>query len=233
MERYSRQQRYLIAVDSIIFGFDGEELKLLLIHRGFEPEKGNWSLMGGFVEPEESLEMAAARILKQLTGLSGVYMEQLHTFGNPNRDPVERTVSVAYYALIDIHQYEKQLSDSYHPEWFTLNKIPELIFDHPQMVTIAKSKLRDKASVQPILIELLPRKFTVPVLQNLYENVYGRKFDKRNFSRKVLSSGLLVKLRDKEKLRSKKGAFYYKLDKRKYKSQFNSFLNFTPFPGDL
>ena len=233
MERYSRQQRYLIAVDSIIFGFDGEELKLLLIHRGFEPEKGNWSLMGGFVEPEESLEMAAARILKQLTGLSGVYMEQLHTFGNPNRDPVERTVSVAYYALIDIHQYEKQLNDNYHPEWFTLNKIPKLIFDHPQMVTIAKSKLRDKAAVQPILFELLPRKFTLPVLQNLYENVYGRKFDKRNFSRKVLSSGLLVKLRDKEKLRSKKGAFYYKLDKRKDKSQFNSFLNFTPFPGDL
>lgn len=233
MERYSRQQRYLIAVDSIIFGFDGEELKLLLIHRGFEPEKGNWSLMGGFVEPEESLEMAAARILKQLTGLSGVYMEQLHTFGSPNRDPVERTVSVAYYALIDIHQYEKQLSDNYHPEWFTLNKIPKLIFDHPHMVTIAKSKLRDKAAVQPILFELLPRKFTLPVLQNLYENVYGRKFDKRNFSRKVLSSGLLVKLRDKEKLRSKKGAFYYKLDKRKYKSQFNSFLNFTPFPGEL
>ncbi len=233
MERYSRQQRYLIAVDSIIFGFDGEELKLLLIHRGFEPEKGNWSLMGGFVEPEESLEMAAARILKQLTGLSGVYMEQLHAFGNPNRDPVERTVSVAYYALIDIHRYEKQLSDNYHPEWFTLNKIPKLIFDHPQMVTIAKSKLRDKAAVQPILFELLPRKFTLPVLQNLYENVYGRKFDKRNFSRKVLSSGLLVKLRDKEKLRSKKGAFYYKLDKRKDKSQFNSFLNFTPFPGDL
>ena len=233
MERYSRQQRYLIAVDSIIFGFDGEELKLLLIHRGFEPEKGNWSLMGGFVEPEESLEMAAARILKQLTGLSGVYMEQLHTFGSPNRDPVERTVSVAYYALIDIHQYEKQLSDNYHPEWFTLNKIPKLIFDHPHMVTIAKSKLRDKAAVQPILFELLPRKFTLPVLQNLYENVYGRKFDKRNFSRKVLSSGLLVKLRDKEKLRSKKGAFYYKLDKRKYKLKFNSFLNFTPFPGEL
>ncbi len=233
MERYIRQQRYLIAVDSIIFGFDGEELKLLLIHRGFEPEKGNWSLMGGFVEPEESLEMAAARILKQLTGLSGVYMEQLHAFGNPNRDPVERTVSVVYYALIDIHQYEKQLSDSYHPEWFTLNKIPKLIFDHPQMVTIAKSKLRDKASVQPILFELLPRKFTLPVLQNLYEDVYGRKFDKRNFSRKVLSSGLLVKLKHKEKRRSKKGAFYYTLDKQKYKSQFNSFLNFTPFPSDL
>lgn len=228
MDRYTRQQRYLIAVDSIIFGYDGEELKLLLIHRGFEPEKDKWSLMGGFVASGESLEMAAARILKQLTGLSGVYMEQLHTFGNPDRDPVERTVSVAYYALIDIHQYERQLSSNFHPEWFPLKKIPSLIFDHPQMVAIAKSKLRDKAAVQPILFELLPEKFTLPVLQNLYETVYEKEFDKRNFSRKVLSSGLLVKLKDKEKHRSKKGAFYYKLDKRKYRSQFKALLNFTP-----
>lgn len=231
MERYTLQQRYLIAVDCIIFGFDGEELKLLLVHRGFEPEQGKWSLMGGFVKAGESLEMAAARILKQLTGLSGVYMEQLHTFGNPNRDPVERTVSVAYYALIDIHQYEKQLSDDYHPEWFSLKKIPNLIFDHSEMVAIAKTKLRNKATVQPVLFELLPEKFTLPVLQNLYESVYDKEFDKRNFSRKVLSSRLLVKMKDKEKRNSKKGAFYHKLDKRKYRTQFQSILNFVPHTG--
>lgn len=230
IERYTHQSRYLVAVDCIIFGFDGEKLKLLLIHRGFEPEKGKWSLMGGFVNPEESLEMAAARILKQLTGLSGVYMEQLQTFGNPERDPVERTVSVAYYALIDIHQYEKQLSDDFQPEWFLLRKIPKLIFDHQQMVAMAKSKLRNKAAFQPVLFELLPEKFTLPVLQNLYENVFEKEFDKRNFSRKVLSSGLLVKTKDKEKNHSKKGAFYYRLDKRKYRTQFQSFLNFIPNP---
>ena len=228
MEHYNHQQRYLIAVDSIIFGFDGKELKLLLIHRGFEPEVGKWSLMGGFVEPQESLEMAAERILKQLTGLSGVYMEQLQTFGNPARDPVERTISVAYYALIDIHQYEKQLSENYHPEWVSLKKIPKLIFDHHQMVAIAKAKLRERSSVQPLLFELLPEKFTLPVVQNLYESVYEKEFDKRNFSRKVLSSGLLVKTKDKEKTGSKKGAFYYKLDKRKYQTQFHSFMNFIP-----
>ena len=230
MQRYSLQERYLIAIDCIIFGFDGEELKLLLIHRGFEPEKDKWSLMGGFVKEDESLEMAAARILKQLTGLSGVYMEQLHTFGNPNRDPVERTVSVAYYALIDIHKYEKQLSDDYHPEWFSLKRIPKLIFDHSRMVAFAKSKLRVKASFQPVLFELLPEKFTLPVLQNLYESVYEKEFDKRNFSRKVLSSGLLKKMKDKERSSSKKGAFYHTLDKKKYRVQFQSSQNLISYP---
>ncbi len=225
MKHYTAQHRFLIAIDCIIFGFDEAGLKLLLIHRGFEPEKGKWSLMGGFVNEKESLEMAANRILKQLTGLSGVYLEQLHSFGTPQRDPVERTISVAYYALVDIHQYEQQLSDDFHPQWVTLKKIPKLIFDHDQMVALAKSKLRDKASVQPVLFELLPEKFTLPVLQNLYENVYEKEFDKRNFSRKALSMEWLVKMKDKEKHSSKKGAFYYKLNKRKYRSQFQSLLN--------
>lgn len=223
--KYSGQSRSLVAVDCIIFGFDGQELKLLVVHRGFEPEKGKWSLMGGFVQPSESLEMAASRILKQLTGLSNVYMEQLHAFGNPDRDPAERTISVAYYALIDIHKYEQQISDDYRPEWFPLGKIPKLIFDHDQMVAIAKAKLRDKAAMEPLLFELLPEKFTLPVLQNLYERVYEKAFDKRNFSRKILSNGLMVRTKDKEKLSSKKGAFYYRIDKRKYKNQFPSFLD--------
>jgi 8-oxo-dGTP diphosphatase len=229
MNKYNKQVRHLVAVDCIIFGFDCRELKLLLIHRGFEPERGKWSLMGGFVE-EESLEMAAARILKQLTGLSGVYLEQLQTFGDPRRDPVERTISVAYYSLIDIHQYEQQLSEDFRPEWFSLKKIPKLVFDHNQMVEIAKAKLRDKASAHPLLFELLPEKFTLPVVQNLYESVYEQTFDKRNFSRKVLASGLLLKTKDKEKLSSKKGAFYHRLNRRKYKTQFQSFLNFNPVP---
>jgi 8-oxo-dGTP diphosphatase len=228
MDRYLNQTRFLTAVDCIIFGFDGEELKLLLIHRGFEPEKDKWSLMGGFVQSNESLDEAANRVLKQLTGLKGVYMEQLNAFGHPERDAVERTISVAYFALIDIHQYEKQLSDHYHPEWISLKKIPKLIFDHKEMVTMAKARLRYKAALHPILFELLPEKFTLPQLLSLYESVYEKQFDKRNFSRKVLSAGLLVKQKDKEKLSSKKGAFYFKLDKRKYKTNFHQILNFIP-----
>jgi ADP-ribose pyrophosphatase YjhB (NUDIX family) len=222
MKNYPKVNRYPVAIDCIIFGFDGREVKLLLIHRGFEPEKGKWSLMGGFVEDRESLDDAAARILKNLTGLENVYMEQLLTFGNPKRDPVERTFSVAYFALIDIHQYETQLTDNYRPHWFSLKEIPKLIFDHSTMVELGREKLRFKATHSPILFELLPSKFTIPQLHCLYESVFNKRIDKRNFSRKALSEGLLVKLKDKEKSSSRKGAFYFKLNKKKYDSHFNA-----------
>src|SRR5688572_4209932 len=228
MTKYQKQTRLLAAVDCIIFGFDRQSLKILLIQRGFEPEKGKWSLMGGFIQPDESSDEAATRILKSLTGLEGVYLEQLHTFGAPLRDPIERTLSIAYFALIDIHKYEKILTDEYHPEWFPLNKIPNLIFDHKDMVKMAKEKLRYKAALHPLLFELLPKKFTIPQLQNLYESTYETKFDKRNFSRKVLSTKLLVKQADKDKAGSKKGAFYYKLNSRNYKANFQAFLNIIP-----
>src|SRR5687767_6603342 len=130
--KYSGQTRILVAVDCIVFGFDGEDFKLLLIQRGFAPERKRWSLMGGFIQPEESLEVAANRVLKQLTGLEGVYLEQLQAFGDPQRDPVERTLAVAYFALIDIQKYEKQISHEYNAEWFLLNEMPNLIFDHEQ-----------------------------------------------------------------------------------------------------
>ncbi|MDE3249629.1 MAG: NUDIX hydrolase, partial [Bacteroidota bacterium] len=113
MIRYSRQKRMLVAVDCIIFGYDGQELKLLLIRRSFEPEMGKWSLMGGFVQADESSETAAFRVLKQLTGLENVYMEQLYAFSHPDRDPLERTVSLAYFSLIDINQYQQQISHEY------------------------------------------------------------------------------------------------------------------------
>lgn len=233
MNRYPGETRVLVAVDCIIFGFDGNDIKLLLVQRGLRPEKGRWSLMGGFLQPQESLDQAADRILKKLTGLEGVYMEQLQTFGDPLRDPVERTLSVAYFALIDIHQYEKQLSADYHAEWFLLKKTPELIFDHKRMMEMAKKELRYKAALHPILFELLPAKFTIPQLQILYEGIYDTTFDNRNFSRKVLSTELLIKQKEKDKANSKKGAFYYKLDKRKYKANFQAFLNFIPNPDKL
>ncbi|MBA4197703.1 MAG: DNA mismatch repair protein MutT [Chitinophaga sp.] len=228
MSKYSKQTRLLTAIDCIVFGFDGVDLKILLVKRGMEPEKGKWSLIGSFLQQDEDLSKAASRILKLLTGLSGVYLEQLHAFSNPKRDPIERTISVAYFALIDIHAYEKQISHEFHAEWFRLDKIPKLIFDHDEMVEMAKEKLQYKAALHPILFELMPEKFTIPQLQNLYEGVYGTEIDKRNFSRKLLSTGLLVKQPDKERENSKKGAYYYKLNKNNYKAKFQAFLNIIP-----
>lgn len=228
MTQYANQQHILVAVDCIIFGFDGKDIKLLLIQRGFEPEKNKWSLMGGFLKSNEKLDEAANRVLKQLTGLEGVYLEQLQAFSDPDRDPEERTISVPYFALIDIQQYEKQINEHYHAEWYLLSKKPRLIFDHDDMVRLAQKHMRYKAALHPILFELLPPKFTIPQLQNLYEAVYDTIFDSRNFTRKLMSTGLLVKLNEKDKTGSKKGAFYYKLDKRKYKANLAAFLNFVP-----
>lgn len=228
MRAYSSQSKLLAAIDCIIFGFDGQHLKILLIKRGFQPVPNRWSLMGGFVKKNESLDKAATRILKQLTGLEGIYLEQLHAFGQPRRDPIERTISIAYFALVDIHQYEKQISNDYHAEWFNLNDVPKLIFDHNAMVEMAKEKLRYKAGLHPILFELLPVKFTIPQLRTLYEEVYSTAIDKRNFSRKIHSTKLLIKKKEKDKINSKKGAYYFNLDKKKYEKKFGTFLNIIP-----
>lgn len=227
MNKYPGQHHFLLAVDCIIFGFDGRDLKLLLIQRGFEPEKSRWSLMGGFLSPDENLDEAANRILKTLTGLEDVYMEQLQIFSCIHRDPAERTISVAYFALIDIQRYEEQLSHRYNAEWFLINERPALIFDHEEMVKTAQQQLRIKSAIQPILFELLPKSFTILQLQNLYEGIYETSFDKRNFIRKLMSTGLLIKLDTKDKSGSRKGSFLYKLDKRKYNAKLNVFLNYV------
>ncbi|MDA9554620.1 NUDIX hydrolase [Pelobium sp.] len=233
MKKYSGQSHVLLAVDCIVFGFDGQDLKVLLIKRGFEPERDRWSLMGGFVKINEDPDQSAIRVLHELTGLSGVYLEQLRVFGHPNRDPIERTVSISYFALIDIHKYEKQLNDDYHAEWFLMSDIPDLIFDHQIMINQAKKQLRYKAALHPILFELLAEKFTLPQLLNLYENIYETEFDKRNFSRKLLSTGLLIKQKEKQKDSSKKGAYYFSVNKTLYKDKFHSFLNLIPNPENL
>lgn len=233
MTHYSHQARMLVAVDCIIFGFDGKELKLLLVQRAMEPEAGKWSLMGGFVQQKETVPDAAARVLKKLTGIENVYLEELHSFSDPNRDPVERTISVAQFALIDIHKYERQISDDYHAEWFPLKKIPKLIFDHSKMVAAAKKRIRYKAAFHPILFELLPGKFSIPQLQSLYEEVYDVVLDKRNFSRKILSTKLLIKQTEKDKTNSRRGAFYYKLDRKQYDANFHAVLNIIPNPDSF
>jgi 8-oxo-dGTP diphosphatase len=230
MSKYAGQTYVLAAVDCIIFGFDGEHLKVLLMKRSILPEKNKWSLIGSFLSKSESLEQAAIRVLKKFTGIEGLYMHQLRTFSNPNRDPLERTLSTAFTALIDIHQYEKQIIKEYHAEWFLLGKKPRLIFDHDVMLKMAQEELRYQAASHPILFELLPEKFTIPQLQSLYEGVYETQFDNRNFSRKVLSTNLLTKLKEKDKTGSKRGAFYYELNKKKYRASFRSFMNFIPNP---
>ncbi len=233
MTRYKNQKHFLVAVDCIVFGFDGQNLKILLIKRGFEPQKGKWSLMGGFVQPEESADEAASRILKGLTGLEGVYLEQLHVFSKPERDPIERTFSISYFALIDILRYQTQLNDEYHAEWFLLSEMPDLIFDHAEMVSMARKKLRYRAAMHPLLFELLPERFTIPLLQNLFEDVFETTFDKGNFSRKITSTGMLLKQKEKDKAGSKKGAFYFKLDKRHYRKNFHKVHSLVPNPGEL
>lgn len=217
ISEYQVHDKLLIAVDCIIFGFDGTELKALLIKRGFEPQKSNWSLMGGFVKKDESVENAAFRILAELTGLTDIYLEQLSAFGEVNRDPGGRVISIAYFALIKINDYSEELLKQHNAQWFNIKRIPRMVFDHKKMIMQARGHLRQKVANHPIGFELLPPKFTLPQLQNLYEAIYDTTFDKRNFSRKILSLHIIKKLNEKERFNSKRGAFFYTFDHAKYK----------------
>lgn len=223
---YTQNKKYHVAVDCIIFGFDRQELKLLCVKRDFEPEKGKWSLMGGFLKEEEDIDQAAERVLLQLTGLTEIYLEQLQAYGERKRDPAGRVISIAYYALIDSVRFDKQISRTYDARWFSLDHLPHLVFDHQAMVEKAIKRLRRKCRTQPVGFELLPEKFTLPQLQLLYEEIFGRVFDKRNFRKKILSMGILNKLEEKDKENSRKGAFLYRFDKQKYDALMNNGFNF-------
>jgi ADP-ribose pyrophosphatase YjhB (NUDIX family) len=214
---YERHDQFLVAIDCIIFGFDGARLKALLIKRGFDPERGKWSLMGGFVKAKESVDEAPRRVLRQLTGLDKIYMEQLHCFGDVARDPGGRVLSVAYYALIKIADYSETLMQEHNAQWFDLANVPPLIFDHKAMLELAKARLQQKVSNHPVGFQLLPHKFTLPQLQALYEAIYETPLDKRNFTKKILSLRILNKLDEKGKETSRKGAYYYVFDPKKYR----------------
>ena len=218
MKLYSKHSRYLIAVDCIIFGYDifDKEIKLLLVKRSFEPAKGKWSLEGGFVEESESLDEAAHRILRNLTGLDIIYLKQSYSYGEINRDPGARVISVAYFALIPIMDINKELAEQNGAQWRSIARLPDLIFDHSEMVKKSLTDLQNQIKIKPIGFELLPEKFTLVQLQDLYEAIYQRKVDKRNFRKKILSMEILEKLDEKERETSKKGAFYYKFNKDRY-----------------
>ena len=213
---YNKFDKILLAVDCIIFGFDGKDLKALLVKRALEPQKDKWSLMGGFVQKEESVDDAAIRVLSLLTGLKDIYMEQLYCFGDVNRDSAGRVVSIVYFALIKIDDYHKDLLKEHNAKWFSLDKLPTVIFDHKQMIDLSRLRLQEKVISHPIGFELLPAKFTLQQLQALYEAVYNTSFDNRNFTKKILSLGLLIKLNEKDKESSKKGSFLFEFDNDKY-----------------
>jgi ADP-ribose pyrophosphatase YjhB (NUDIX family) len=223
---YHKEDQVLLAVDCIIFGFNGENLKILLIKRNFEPEQGKWSLIGGFLKKNENLDQAANRVLETLTGLSDIYMEQLYTHSKIDRDPGERTISVSYYALIDVESHHFEGIQLESAKWFDLKKAPSLIFDHNEMVKKAILRLRRRALTKPIGFELLTDKFTMRQLQNLYESILDKKLDKRNFINKINSLDLLKKLDKKDMSESKKGAYLYEFDKEKYERKINEGFNF-------
>ena len=221
---YNPEDKVFLALDCIIFGFDDEDLKVLLIRRDFEPEKGKWSLMGGFMKNDETLNDAASRILYRLTGMHNIYMEQLYTFSEVDRDPVTRTVSTAYYAIVNIENHNEELIENFNGQWFSLKNAPKLIFDHNEMVEKAVKRLRRRTSISPIGFELLPEKFTMRQLQKLYEAILGKKIDKRNFTNKIKSMDILIKLDEKDMSSSTKGSYLHMFDQEKYKSkQENNF----------
>ena len=176
--------------------------------------------MGGFPKENETIDEAAARILKDLTGLDNIYMEQLYTYGELDRDTGERVISVAYSSIIRADKYLESKNDGYDARWFSVNKIPDVIFDHKRMIEKAIRRLQRRAASEPIGFELLPEKFTIPQLRKLYEGIYQEKLDKRNFSKKIFSMDVMEKLDTKDKSNSKKGAFLYRFDIQKY-----SFIN--------
>ncbi len=219
LNSYNEADKVLLAVDCIIFGFDNEDLKILLVKRDFEPEKGKWSLMGGFLKKDEVLDNAAIRVLNKYTGFQDIYMEQLYAFSEVNRDPVERTISVAYFALINVENHNEELIENFNAKWFSVSDVPKLIFDHDKMIAHAIRRLRYRTSIKPIGFELLPEKFTMRQLQKLYEAILSKELDKRNFISKINSLDILIKLEDKDMMSSRKGSFLYTFDKEKYEEK--------------
>ncbi|HSI64338.1 MAG TPA: NUDIX domain-containing protein [Candidatus Saccharimonadia bacterium] len=209
--------RAALTVDCVVFGFDGNVLQVLLIRRGQEPFKNQWALPGGFVRLEETLDEAALRELQEETGLKKVFLEQLYTFGAVKRDPRERVVSVAFYALTKPEDHTTVAStDAAEAKWFPVSAVPALAFDHASILEVALTRLRGKLAYQPIGFELLPPKFTLTQLQRLYEAVLDANLDKRNFRKKVLSYDLLIPLKETQREGAHRPAQLFRFDPVRY-----------------
>lgn len=204
-----------VTTDCVIFGFDGAKINVLLVERGINPYKGRWAFPGGFMRMDESALQGAKRELYEETGLKDAYIHQFHTFTSPDRDPRERVITIAYYALVRISEV-KAGDDAAKAQWFPLDKVPSLAFDHDQILREATIALRRQIHFEPIGFELLPEKFTMTQLQHLYEAILDVKFDRRNFSNKMLHLGILTQLEETVTLPNKKEAFLYKFNAENY-----------------
>jgi 8-oxo-dGTP diphosphatase len=225
---YSYQYpRAALTVDCVVFGYDESELKILLIERALAPFKGRWALPGGFVRIDETLDAAARRELVEETGLKDVFLEQLYTFGGVDRDPRERVVSVAYYALVKLSDHRAlAATDAANAQWFPVSKVPKLAFDHGEIFGTALARLKSKVRYQPIGFELLPPKFTLSQLQHLYEAALETELDKRNFRKKVLGFGLLVALKETQMRGRHRPAQLFQFDAEKYEKLRKRGFNF-------
>lgn len=219
--------RPALTVDCAVFGLDENDLKVLLIQRDLEPFAERWALPGGFVRENETLEEAALRELREETGLSKVFLEQLYTFGRPDRDPRERIVTVAYYALVKLLDHRVQAAtDARNAAWFEVGDLPKLAFDHDEILDVALKRLQGKVRYQPIGFELLPPKFSLTQLQRMYEIILERGLDKRNFRKKVLSLDILDELDEVEQDVAHRAARLYRFDERKYRQKVKDGFNF-------
>ena len=207
--------RPAVTTDCVIFGYDGKELKVLLIERGIEPFKGCWAFPGGFLNMDEDALAGARRELKDETGLENAFIEQFHTFSEPGRDPRGRVITIAHYALVKIQEVEGG-DDAAQARWFPIGEVPPLAFDHDRILRMAMSRLKEKIHFEPVGFELLPDVFTMPQLQNLYEAILEVHFDRRNFASKMLKLGILEDTGDRPAGASSRIPVSYRFNKEKY-----------------
>lgn len=213
---YADEPTFHVAVDCIVFGFDYGKLQVLFQRRTIEPYNGELTPLGGFVGEKETLDEAAYRVLTERTGIKDLLLEQLEAFGEINRDPGGRVISVAYYALLNKAHYNHTLLNKFDCQWIDIDNVPVLYFDHMKMLKKAIIRLQDKISYTPIAMKLLPREFTLSQIQKLYESILNEELDKRNFRKRVCDMPYFVKTDKIDKSGSKRGAAIYTFDYNKY-----------------
>ena len=221
MTYYSEHAKVWVSVDCIIFGFDNSKLKVLIGRRQMDPGRGEWSLYGGFVAANECIDDCASRTLYELTGLRNLYMRQVGAFGQVDRDPGERVISIAYYTLINVKDYDEKLMTEHGVEWVDINALPQLYSDHNEMIFRALNLMRQKLRTEPVGFRLLPSLFTLTQLQRLYETVTGEELDKRNFRKRIKDMDFIEKTELIDKTGSKRGASLYRFNRRAYNEDPN------------
>lgn len=208
-----------LTIDCLIFGFKKSELDILLVQHGEGISKGRWALPGGWIKYNEGMDEAATRLLKDLTGVSNIYLEQLEAFGNVDRYPIKRVITIAYYALVKPEDYTLHAGfTAADAQWFKISDVPELPYDHTKILLQGLAYLKHKVMHEPIGFNLLPKKFTLLQLQELYEAILGKKLDKPNFRRKLMKMNLLVPCKEKQTDVSHRAAGLFRFDKKTYDS---------------